>query len=365
MVSCFSFRATRHILTNFGGHLHTNIHSQLHQVFSLWFWCRARQSRWVTAEWQKRTTGSSLPLVPALSQKPKDIASVKHIYGGASDILQVPPKLSSTGLGLILLRKNIHNILEKSDWTPTNKHLPNIYSSATQRFGLGNLLHMWMSESCETLQRPILRPSLLSYNDIDLLIYWINKYNFQLPAWRHGVVATGKISITQWVTGWMSLPLKKQMERGWLKSCENSLWRISTSFNPISYVKWVKCNRLLFGNMTCPRSPRSLSLPHSSSLGRDAGTQMRVFSPSRISKSAPRQLLMTCEMSRDFFKHFCHKSVVPTQTWPVCFDIKFPVFPVGLRHLVFFGTLTPQQGTVKHFTICDLVFSTGFKMLST
>ena len=109
--------------------------------------------------------------------------------GGASDILQVPPKLSSTGLGLKLLRKNIHNILEKSDWTPTNKHLPNIYSSATQRFGLGHLLHMWMSESCETLQRPMLRPFLLFYNDSDLLINWRNKYNFptsHYSTWRRG-----------------------------------------------------------------------------------------------------------------------------------------------------------------------------------
>lgn len=47
---------------------------------------------------------------------------------GASDI-QVPPNLSPTRLGLILLRKPIHNILEKSDWTHTNKHLPNIYKN--------------------------------------------------------------------------------------------------------------------------------------------------------------------------------------------------------------------------------------------
>ena len=126
-----------------------------------------------------------------------------------------------------------------------------------------------------------------------------------MASWRRGNWQNIHYTMGDWMDELAFF--QKQMERGWLKSCENSLWRISTSFNPISYVK---CNLLLFGNiLTCPRSPRSLSLPNSSSLGRDAGTQMRVFSPSRISKSAPRQLLMTCEMSRDFFKHFCHKSV--------------------------------------------------------
>ena len=118
-------------------------------------------------------------------------------------------------------------------------------------------------------------------------------------------MATGKISITQWVTGWMSLPFFKNRWSGAdLKVLKTHCGESQHLLNPISYVK---CNLLLFGNLTCqPRSPRSLSLPNSSSLGRDAGTQMRVFSPSRISKSAPRQLLMTCEMSRDFFwQHFC------------------------------------------------------------
>lgn len=119
----------------------------------------------------------------------------------------------------------------------------------------------------------------------------------------HGLVATSKISITQCLTGWMSFPLKKHVIfEADFKSCENSCGEISTAFNPISCVK---CNLLLVVKiLTCqPRNPRSLSLPHSSSLGRDAGTQMRVFSPSRISKSAPRQLLMTCEME-EIPKHF-------------------------------------------------------------
>mmetsp|Transcript_8214 Transcript_8214/g.19568 ORF Transcript_8214/g.19568 Transcript_8214/m.19568 type:complete len:206 (-) Transcript_8214:75-692(-) len=43
--------------------------------------------------------------------------------------------------------------------------------------------------------------------------------------------------------------------------------------------------------------PRSLSTPHSISVGREAGTQTRVFSPSRISSSAARQLCSTSETS--------------------------------------------------------------------
>ena len=241
MVSWFSFCATRHILTNFGGHLHTNIHSQLHQVFSLWFWCRARQSRWVTAEWQKRTTGSCLPLVPALSRKPKDIASVKRAYGGPATYYRDyhQTKLSPTGL---LLKKIMHNII-KQNWLNTHK-----WTSPKHLLIYNPKVRSWKSSTicnCQNpvklLQRPI--PGHCICNDSDPSIHWMHKYNFHFTTWLRGKISKiSKISITQWVTGWMSFPLKKHMERGWFKNIvKTHVENLNSLYNQISYVK---CNLL-------------------------------------------------------------------------------------------------------------------------